>query len=56
MVYYVHWLMGVGAVAHEGLMEDAATVEICRVQLWIWVKARVSISEKGKHLEMDRLM
>ncbi|HEY0000333.1 MAG TPA: malate synthase A, partial [Actinoplanes sp.] len=31
------WLGGRGAVALGGLMEDAATAEICRVQLWQWI-------------------
>jgi malate synthase len=31
------WLDGRGAVALSGLMEDAATAEICRAQLWQWI-------------------
>jgi malate synthase len=31
------WLGGSGAVALNGLMEDAATAEICRTQLWQWI-------------------
>lgn len=30
IIYYFNWLKGVGAVAFENLMEDAATSEICR--------------------------
>lgn len=30
LVYYFNWLKGIGAVAFENLMEDTATVEICR--------------------------
>src|SRR3982751_806704 len=30
-------LGGQGAVALNGLMEDAATAEICRAQLWQWI-------------------
>ncbi len=37
-VYYVAaWLAGSGAVAIDNLMEDAATAEISRSQLWQWV-------------------
>ena len=32
--YVAAWLGGQGAVALNGLMEDAATAEICRAQLW----------------------
>ncbi|MFI5493664.1 malate synthase A [Actinoplanes sp. NPDC051859] len=35
--YTASWLGGRGAVALGGLMEDAATAEICRAQLWQWI-------------------
>ncbi len=35
--YIAAWLGGRGAVALNGLMEDAATAEICRAQLWQWI-------------------
>ena len=35
--YVAAWLGGQGAVALGGLMEDAATAEICRAQLWQWI-------------------
>ena len=37
--YIAAWLGGQGAVALNGLMEDAATAEICRTQLWQWISA-----------------
>ncbi|MET9253924.1 malate synthase A [Streptomyces sp. NPDC003717] len=39
--YYAAWLRGQGAVAIDGLMEDAATAEIARVQIWQWLRHRV---------------
>ncbi|CAM5651051.1 malate synthase [Streptomyces avidinii] len=36
--YFDAWLRGSGAVALHGLMEDAATAEIARVQLWQWLR------------------
>ncbi len=36
--YLWHWLRGTGAVAINNLMEDAATAEISRAQLWQWLK------------------
>ena len=35
--YLDAWLQGVGAAAIHNLMEDAATAEISRTQLWQWV-------------------
>jgi malate synthase len=35
--YLAAWLSGIGCVAIHGLMEDAATAEICRSQLWLWL-------------------
>ena len=41
--YLDSWLHGVGAAAIDNLMEDAATAEISRSQIWQWVKhGRVS--------------
>jgi malate synthase len=35
--YLESWLRGVGAAAIDNLMEDAATAEISRSQIWQWV-------------------
>ncbi len=41
--YLDSWLHGVGAAAIDNLMEDAATAEISRSQIWQWVQnGRVS--------------
>jgi malate synthase len=37
--YLDAWLRGVGAAAIDNLMEDAATAEISRSQVWQWVRA-----------------
>jgi len=36
--YIESWLRGNGCVPLYGLMEDAATAEICRAQLWQWIR------------------
>jgi len=36
--YLYSWLEGNGCVPINNLMEDAATAEICRAQLWQWLK------------------
>jgi len=36
--YIAAWLAGTGAAALDNLMEDAATAEISRSQVWQWVK------------------
>jgi len=43
--YIESWLRGVGAAAIDNLMEDAATAEISRSQLWQWMHQRVVTSE-----------
>jgi malate synthase len=35
--YIESWLRGIGAVALDNLMEDAATAEISRSQVWQWI-------------------
>jgi malate synthase len=36
--YISYWLTGRGAVGLNNLMEDAATAEICRAQIWQWLR------------------
>jgi malate synthase len=43
--YLESWLRGVGAAAIDDLMEDAATAEISRSQLWQWMHQRVTTAE-----------
>ena len=43
--YLESWLRGGGAVAINNLMEDAATAEISRSQIWQWVHNGVSTAE-----------
>jgi malate synthase len=45
--YVRHWLGGRGAVALHGLMEDAATAEISRTQVWQWVRNAAELAEGG---------
>ena len=40
ILYIESWLRGVGAAAIHNLMEDAATAEISRAQLWQWIHHR----------------
>jgi malate synthase len=42
--YLASWLGGMGCVPLYNLMEDAATAEICRAQLWQWVKHGAKLS------------
>src|SRR5690606_19452531 len=43
--YLAAWLAGTGAVAIFNLMEDAATAEISRSQIWQWVHNEVSLPD-----------
>ena len=47
--YLTAWLEGFGAVALDGLMEDAATVEIARSQLWQWSRQHTELTD-GRHV------
>jgi malate synthase len=38
MQYLLSWLQGSGCVPIYNLMEDAATAEICRAQVWQWIR------------------
>jgi malate synthase len=56
--YLEAWLRGNGAVPLYHLMEDAATAEICRAQLWQWLHhgARTSDGEPVTVARFDRLL
>ena len=50
--YIAAWLGGRGAVPLYNLMEDAATAEICRAQLWKWLKYEAWLDD-GFHFSRD---
>jgi malate synthase len=50
--YMNHWLNGLGAVALYNLMEDAATAEISRAQLWQWIKHKANLQD-GRVMTAD---
>ncbi|MGX5681475.1 malate synthase A [Schumannella luteola] len=50
--YLESWLRGVGAAAIDNLMEDAATAEISRSQLWQWMHQRV-VTAEGQLITRD---
>ena len=45
ILYIEAWLRGYGAVALYNLMEDAATAEISRTQVWQWLKNEVTLED-----------
>jgi malate synthase len=48
--YIESWLRGVGAAAIDNLMEDAATAEISRSQVWQWVQHGVFTPERVREV------
>jgi malate synthase len=50
--YLAAWLGGKGAVPLYNLMEDAATAEICRTQLWQWLKYEAPLDD-GRAFTLD---
>jgi malate synthase len=51
--YIEAWLRGSGCVPLYNLMEDAATAEICRAQLWQWVRHGAKTND-GRPVTMER--
>ena len=52
--YIEAWLRGLGAVAIDGLMEDAATAEISRSQIWQWIH-QDRTTEDGEPITRERV-
>jgi malate synthase len=50
--YLAAWLGGSGAVAINNLMEDAATAEIARSQLWQWIRHEAK-TETGEQITKE---
>jgi malate synthase len=43
--YIEAWLRGIGCVPLYNLMEDAATAEISRAQIWQWIRLRAKLED-----------
>jgi malate synthase len=58
IAYLGSWLAGVGCVPIHHLMEDAATAEISRSQVWQWIHSPHGVLDDGRKvtLEMVRAM
>jgi len=53
--YCAAWISGNGCVPINHLMEDAATAEIARVQLWQWVKYAQKTADTSKSIDPSYL-
>jgi len=50
--YLAAWLGGRGAVSINNLMEDVATAEICRAQVWQWARHKSRL-DSGEPVTLD---
>jgi len=53
ILYLESWLRGVGAAAIYNLMEDTATAEISRAQVWQWISNPDAVLEDGRAITLD---
>jgi len=51
--YVEAWLRGTGAVAIYNLMEDAATAEISRAQVWQWINSPNGVLADGRKVTVE---
>jgi malate synthase len=51
--YLGSWLGGNGCVPIHNLMEDAATAEISRSQVWQWIRSSKGVLENGRKVTAD---
>jgi len=50
---YLHnWMQGRGCVPINNLMEDAATAEISRTQIWQWIQGNAEL-DNGEHVSKE---
>ncbi|HEX9464399.1 MAG TPA: malate synthase A [Alphaproteobacteria bacterium] len=50
--YLAAWLGGLGCVPLYNLMEDAATAEISRAQVWQQIRHKVKLSDGGRQVDL----
>jgi malate synthase len=50
--YIAAWLGGLGAVPLYNLMEDAATAEISRAQVWQWIHHQRGVLQDGRKVDV----
>lgn len=51
--YMASWLSGLGCVPIYNLMEDAATAEISRAQVWQWIHHPEGVLADGRKVTLD---
>jgi malate synthase len=51
--YLGSWLAGNGCVPIHNLMEDAATAEISRSQVWQWIRSKKGVLDDGRKITAD---
>ncbi len=51
--YLGAWLAGTGCVPIFNLMEDAATAEISRAQLWHWIRSPLGVLDDGRKVTRE---
>ena len=51
--YLSAWLAGLGAVCIHNLMEDAATAEISRSQVWQWIRSPKGVLDDGRKITAE---
>ncbi|MEV4100118.1 malate synthase A [Nonomuraea sp. NPDC049649] len=51
--YLAAWMGGQGAVAIHNLMEDAATAEISRSQIWQWIHNDITLADTGAQVTKE---
>ena len=51
MQYLGAWLSGIGCVPIYNLMEDAATAEISRSQVWQWIHSEKGMLDDGRTVD-----
>lgn len=54
LAYVLAWFDGDGTVVVNGCVEDSATAEISRAQLWQWIRHRVALDDDVQRGEARR--
>jgi malate synthase len=56
LLYLEAWLRGTGCVPLYNLMEDAATAEISRAQVWHWIRHPRANTDRGQKVSLELVL
>ncbi|XP_012267964.2 malate synthase-like [Athalia rosae] len=56
ILFIFHWFQGMGHFSYKGAVEDSATAEISRSQIWQWIRHGATFEDSGQMLTRELVL